>query len=70
MTTTETNNRVETLGKEVGLLRSLVIGILGKDEEGGYRPEFVEKILRAVREKATHSFKNEKSFLGHLKVNL
>jgi hypothetical protein len=66
---TKTNNRIAHLGKEVELLRSLVIGILGRDKEGEYRSEFVERILRAVREKASHSFKDEKSLLKHLKTN-
>ena len=67
---TKTNNHIATLGKEVELLRSLVIGILGRDKEGEYRPEFVKKILGSVREKAPHSFKNGKSFLKHFRTNL
>lgn len=66
---TKTNNNITTLGKEVELLRSLVIGILGRDKEGEYRPGFVKKILRAAREKAPHSFKSEKSFLKHFRTN-
>lgn len=67
---TETNNRIIHLGKEVELLRSLVIGVLGKDKEGNYRSEFVEKILRAIRGKALYSFKNEKSFLKRLNLTI
>lgn len=58
---------VSELKKEVGLLRSFVIGIAGKDSEGEYRPEFVQRILRATGEKATHTFQGYKSFLGDLR---
>ena len=34
------------LEKEVKMLRSFVISIVGKDPEGDYRPEFVRKALR------------------------
>ena len=67
---TKTNNYITRIWKEVELLRSLVIGTLGKDKEGEYRPEFVEEILRAVQEKSPHTFKDSKSFLKHLRTNL
>ena len=66
---TKTNHRIASLKKEVELLRSLIIGVLGKDKEGEYQPKFVKKILGAVREKTPYSFKDEKSFLSHLSKN-
>ena len=48
---TKTNNHISTLGKEVELLRSLVIGILGEDKEGEYRPAFVKKIFKVLQRK-------------------
>ena len=57
---------VAELQKEVKLLRSFVIGFVGKDREGEYRPEFVRKILQAVTDKATHTFQNSQSFLRDL----
>ena len=57
---------VAELQKEVKLLRSFVIGFVGKDREGEYRPEFVRKILQAVTHKATHTFQNPQSFLRDL----
>ena len=51
---------------ELELLRSFVIGIAGKDREGNYRPEFVEKILKKLREEPKYTFKNKKSFLAQI----
>lgn len=60
-------NKIMGLYQEIGLLRSAVIGSIGKDAEGGYRPEFVKKLLRDAREDSTYVFKNKKSFLQSLK---
>ncbi len=60
------NNNVKELKKEVKLLRSFVIGQIGKDAEGEYRPEFVEKILRASGERPVYHFKGKHSFLIEL----
>ena len=49
------------------LLRSAVIGLLGEDEEGQYRPEFVEEILKSSKEKPTHTYKGPGSFLKQLR---
>lgn len=58
------------LQQEVALLRSVVIGIIGKDEEGEYRPEFVTQILKAAKEPAIYQFKDAKSFLRLLKTEI
>ncbi len=55
------------LEHEVMLLRSAVIGLLGEDEEGQYRPEFVEEILKSSKEKPTHTYKGPGSFLKQLR---
>lgn len=51
------------LKEEISTLRSFIIGVLGKDQEGEYRPEFIRKVLKAAREKAVFAFKNKKDFL-------
>lgn len=48
-------------------MRSLVIGMLGRDEEGEYNPVFVRKILRAAKEKPTHTFNGCGSLLEAIK---
>ena len=48
------------------MLRSLVIGTVGKDKEGNYNPHFVKKILNASEEKPTYAFKDKTSFLKQL----
>lgn len=58
---------VAELKREVGLLRSFVIGIVGKDKEGRYRPEFVEKTLRAAERRPLHLFTSPHSFLTKLR---
>lgn len=55
------------LKKEVGLLKSFAISVLGDDKEGNYRPEFVKETLKAVSEKSSGSFANKKSFLRTLR---
>lgn len=37
---------LKNLAQEVSLLRSLVIGMAGRDKEGMYKPEFIEDTLR------------------------
>lgn len=55
-----------SIKQEVKLLKSFIIGIAGKDKEGDYRPEFVQRILRASREKPKHTFSDAKEFLEKL----
>lgn len=58
------------LKEEVRALRSFIIGVLGKDREGEYRPEFVREVLKAAREKAIFTFKNKRAFLEQLRKKL
>ena len=55
-----------TLEKEVELLRSFVIGIAGKEKKGKYKPEFVNRVFRALKEKPDYKFIGSKSFLQQL----
>lgn len=57
---------IKELQREVALLRSFVIGHVGRDSEGEYRPEFVKRVLRAAQEKPKYEFKDAKSFLRHI----
>jgi len=52
-----------TLKQEIELLRSAVIGIIGKDLEGEYRPEFVKSTFEALKRKPTRRFVSSKQFL-------
>ena len=61
------NNQLENLQREVRSLRSFVIGLAGKDEEGNYKQSFVKKILDLSKEKIDHTFGDKRSFLTHLK---
>lgn len=51
-----------TVEKEVQLLRSFVIGLAGKDPEGNYKPEFVERVLKSLDEKPQYEFTGSQSF--------
>lgn len=55
------------LEKEVRMLRSFAISIVGKDPEGEYRPEFVRKILRTANEKPQFRFSSAKAFLAEIR---
>jgi hypothetical protein len=67
ITAKKLNNELTNLKQKVQIMRSLLIGLVGQDKEGEYRPEFVRKILKAVGEKADFSFRNGKTFLSQLK---
>ena len=51
---------------EVKLLRSSLIGFLGKDSEGDYNLEFIKELLKNSKEKPIYSFKNKEDFLKSL----
>lgn len=63
MKTVRVKNIRPTLKQEVALLRSAVIGLIGRDPEGDYRPEFVESVFRALAEKPTARFTTPEKFL-------
>ena len=63
------SNTLAILKQEVELLRSLVISTVGKDKEGEYRPEFIKRILKSVKSKPKHTYKDSKSFLSLLGLN-
>lgn len=69
MNTETINNRptLKTLANEISLLRSLVIGMVGTDSEGLYRPEFVEEMLCAsVSDTPRREFANGREFLRRI----
>lgn len=66
MITVTTN--IKTLQKEMILLRSFLIGVAGRDREGAYRPEFVERILAAMNDRPIYRFSSAKTFLDHLEA--
>jgi len=68
MSNSETLNKIQisSLLQEVKLLRSVVIGWVGKDSEGQYNPKFVKQVLKDSKEKNIYSFKGKKSFIHSL----
>ncbi len=66
MKTTMRKNK-PTLAQQVALLRSAVIGLVGRDPEGEYRPEFVESMFQALSEKPTLRYSTSKQFLADLR---
>ena len=64
--TNKLNNEILSLKKEIRNLRSVVIGLLGKDEEGNYRPEFIKKVLKISKEKPIGVFKDKETFLKEI----
>lgn len=61
------NKKLHTLTQEVQLLRAGLISIIGKDTEGNYRPEFVQKIFHALLETPSEKFSDADSFLRALR---
>jgi len=69
MSTKTLEKRTKKLAKEVDLLRSFVIGQMGRDPEGEYNPKFVEEMLKAAADnKIEHKFTTKKSLLAYLNV--
>ena len=52
-----------TLKEEMTLLRSAVAGIVGKDREGVYRPEFVAEVFASLNRKPTQKYTTAEDFL-------
>ena len=65
--TTPTKQKNPDLTREIQLMKSLLISLVGRDHEGNYQPEFAKKILLASEEKPTKTFKDPASFLRELK---
>ncbi len=61
------DQKIEELKKDIRFLKSFLIGILGKDKEGEYNPEFVKEVLRIAKKKPCFKFKSKKAFLEELK---
>lgn len=66
MTKTISPNRIEKLEHEMTVPRSFIIGLAGKDEEGHYRPEFVERVLLASQEEVSGGFVGSRPFIDQL----
>lgn len=66
-TKSSTLNEVTQLRHEVSALRSLVIGMVGKDKEGNYHPAAVREIIEASLEPASYRYSGKGSLLKQLK---
>lgn len=53
------------LAQEVALLRSSVIGLIGKDSEGEYHPTFVAQTLASIND-AAFDFSGPGDFLSRI----
>jgi len=61
------NNKISLLQTEARTLRSFVIGVLGRDQEGEYKPSFIKSVLRSASKAGNIVFRNKKSFLKKLR---
>lgn len=52
-----------TTKQELTLLRSAVTGLIGKDKEGNYQPDFVLEMLASTTRKPSRTFSNPNDFL-------
>ena len=68
MTTKTLEKEVNELKREVKILRSALIGIIGeKDAEGEYNAEFVRSVLKAIKEPASYEYKANGSLLKQIR---
>lgn len=58
---------VNQLKQEIRSLRSFVISVVGKDPEGNYKPEFVQRVHKAVNDKTIYAYTGPGSLLKQLK---
>ena len=60
--------RVSTrhLQREVALLRSAVMGLVGQDSEGTYRPELVREVFASLEQKPSYEISSSEAFLKRL----
>lgn len=56
-------HKIASMEKEIAFLRSFVIGISGRDEEGNYNSAFAKKVLASSRKKPTGKIASVKDFL-------
>lgn len=61
--------RISAIQEEIKLLRSFIIGIIGKDKEGEYNPSLVNDVLKSSKEKPQYKFKGKHSFLKQILKN-
>lgn len=66
-TKTLNKNKIDSLVGEVALLKSVMIGWIGKDKEGEYSSKFVDKVIEASKDKKPFKFTDKQAFLNHLK---
>ena len=60
---------INQIKEELSGLKSVIIGLIGRDEEGEYNPDFVKRVLKAAKEKPRYTFQGKKIFLGQLRRN-
>lgn len=51
---------------ELELIRSFMIGLAIKDDEGEYKPAFVKRVLKSLKDEPTETFTNAKDFLRQI----
>lgn len=56
-----------TTNQELKLLRSALIGLIAKDHEGSYKPEFVSEMFSSLNRQPSKVFKNADQFLEEVK---
>ena len=53
------DKQLDALQQELNILRSIVMGTIGKDREGNYDSSFVKKLLKTSKEKPIYNFKDK-----------
>ncbi|MBI4175477.1 hypothetical protein HY523_02565 [Candidatus Berkelbacteria bacterium] len=66
-TSQSSKQNLTQLRTEVSQIRSFLIGLAGKDTEGEYRPEFVDRVLQQTTDAPTEEFTTAEDFLQRLR---
>ena len=68
MTVKTLERKINNMSSELARMRSLFISVIGQDNEGEYRPEFVEEILKIADQKQSGvEFTSAGDFLNQIR---
>ena len=62
-----TIREVKKIKRDIRSLRSFFISMVGEDPEGNYKPQFIEKMIKAMDDKPLYAYTGSGSLLKQLK---
>jgi len=63
----EKSASLKDVQRDLNMIKSILIGMLGRDKEGDYNPDFVKKILKSEQKPAKYVYTGGKDLLAKLR---